>query len=313
MNKIGGLHIQITFFALITALLTALANLLIENWFGINVFSFGLFVVLPVGAVLIGMSGASGGFLACKYFNILPNRIDALVLTAIAVFTMFLIYYLGYITLVLDDGTKASNLVDFRTYLDLVITKAHMRIGRALNTDTGEVGSFGYWLLAFRFVGVLVGGFSIFINLKDLPTCMTCDVFYKKIAIKETFQANTEHAQEIYDKINSGLVDDYLYALQTTAKGDCDVKIKFTLMRCPKCKGEVINEEFFVKNKDKNFVQITELNGKTLLQKDSNIGELFTASGELEQEARQAIKDGKDKEAVKLRYKKLTGKDLGGF
>jgi|GEM_PF-5073940 len=32
----------------------------------------------------------------------------------------------------------------------------------------------------------------------------------------------------------------------------------------------------------------------------------------LEQEAIQAIKDGRDKEAVKKRYKQLTGKDLGG-
>ena len=127
MNTKNGLHIQIVVFSLITSILTALANLLVENIVGINIFSFGLWFILPVGAVLIGMGGASGGFLACKYFNIMPSKIDALFLTAIAAFTMFLIYYLGYSTLVLDDGVLAKNVVDFYTYLDFIVTKSHMK------------------------------------------------------------------------------------------------------------------------------------------------------------------------------------------
>ena len=62
MNTKNGLHIQIVVFSLITSVLTALANLLVENIVGINIFSFGLCFILPVGAVIIGMVGASGGF-----------------------------------------------------------------------------------------------------------------------------------------------------------------------------------------------------------------------------------------------------------
>ena len=275
MNNRNGLHIKIVIFALITSVLTALANLLVENIVGINVFSFGLWFILPVGAVLIGMGGASGGFLACKYFNIMPSKIDALFLTAIAAFTMFLIYYLGYSTLVLDDGVLAKNAVDFSTYMEVVVTKAHMKVGRSLSSDTGEVGSFGYWLLVIRFIGVLIGAFAIFAILKELPLCDECNVYFKKIAVKENLLPNTEYAQNIYEKIKRGTIEDYASALETTGKGDCDVKIDFTLMRCPKCHIEMVTEEFYVKNKDKNFIAVKELNGKTILPKDSIITSFF--------------------------------------
>jgi hypothetical protein len=275
MNKNDGLHIQIIAFALLTSVLTALANLLVENWFSINIFSFGFWIVLPVGAVIVGVSGASGGFLACKYFNIKPNWLDALALTVVAAFTMYLIYYLGYITLILDDGRKASDLVDFKTYLDVVVTKSHMRVGRGLQNDTGEVGGFGYLLLVIKFVGVLLGGFLIFINLKALAMCEKCGVYFKKIASKETLHATTNDAQVIYEKMNSGVIDDYKDALKVSAIGDCEAKIKFTLMRCPKCKDEYISEEFFVKDKDKNFVAVTKLTGKTNIPKDLDLQPLF--------------------------------------
>lgn len=272
---IKRLHLKIVVFALITSVLTALANLALENIIGINVFSFGLWFIIPVGAVLIGMLGASGGFLACKYFNIIPTKLDAISLIIIAAFTMFLIYYLGYSTLVLDDGIMVKNVIDFWTYIDVVVTKAHMKLIGSRSTDTGEVGGFGYWLLVIRFVGVLIGGFAIFANLKALLVCGDCDVYFKKIAVRENFQPNAEYAQTIFEKINSGKVEDYASALDSTDKGDCDVKIDFTLMRCPKCQTNVVTEEFFVKNKNKNFVAVKELSGKTFLPKDSIVLALF--------------------------------------
>jgi hypothetical protein len=37
----------------------------------------------------------------------------------------------------------------------------------------------------------------------------------------------------------------------------------------------MVTEDFFVKNKDRNFVAVKELNGKTILPKDSIITSLF--------------------------------------
>jgi hypothetical protein len=274
MNKTNSLHIQVLVFALITSTVTAFVNLLIENTIGIDIFSFGIFLIIPIGAILIGAAGASGGLLACLYFNIMPSKIDAIVLTAIAAFTMFLIYYLGYSTLVLDDGVLASEVVDFGTYLDLVVTKSQLILGRGLR-ETGEVGSFGYWLLAFKFLGVLLGGVGVFCILIGLPVCADCDAYFRKVSVKENMQPNVESAQVVFDKIKSGSEEQYASAVDSSVNGDCHVKIHFTLMRCPKCRSELVTEEFFIKNKENNFVAIEKLKGKTLLPKNSIVTSFF--------------------------------------
>ena len=269
MNAKSGLHILVILFALITSVLAAIANILISNWFSINIFSFGFWVIIPVGAVLIGAVGASGGYLACQYFNVRPNLFDLIALVLVAVLTMFLIYFLDYQTLVLDNGVKAADVVDFGTYIDVVITKSHMRVGRGM-TDTGEVGGLGYGLLAIRFVGVLVGGLIVFFALKALDLCETCNVYYKKIATKSTLHASAEHGQAMYEKMHTGLTDDYKEAMSTTVKGDAAVMIKYTLMRCPSCSDEFINEEFSVKTDNKDWTEVASLKGKTRVPNTSN-------------------------------------------
>src|ERR1700730_1534487 len=129
----------------ITCILVAVANVIITRMIGLNIFTFKVWFVVPMGAVGVGILGASGAILAARYFHIQPTIIDAMLMVLVAAVTMSLIYYLDYATFVLDDGRKASDLVDFTSYVDLILTKAHMRVGRG-NVDTGEVGQMGYAL-----------------------------------------------------------------------------------------------------------------------------------------------------------------------
>ena len=275
MNKWYRLHITIVVFALFTSVLTAVANVLVTNMFSFNLFSLSVWVVVPIGAGLVGFAGASGGLLACKYFNILPTKIDILALVSVAAFTMFLIYYLGYTTLVFDDGVRASTVVDFRQYLDVVITKTHMAVNRGL-TDTGEVGDWGYKLLAARFVGVLVGGFAVFSMLEELLQCKNCNVYFKTIATKTNLLAHIGVAQQVIDAISTRKRDDYVYALTRESEGDIEMKVDFSLMRCPKCKTEMVSEKFFVRSKDKReFNEVTSLRGKTIMPADFDVSSFF--------------------------------------
>ena len=56
-----GFHVVVVTGALVTALLTALANVVIARTTTIDIFTFSLWFVIPVGALLIGAAGASGG------------------------------------------------------------------------------------------------------------------------------------------------------------------------------------------------------------------------------------------------------------
>jgi hypothetical protein len=269
----SSLHIAVIGFALVTSFLTALANLVVENMFGINVFSIGFWIILPAGALIIGAAGASGGLLACRYFHVKPNKLDALALIAIAALTMWLIYYLGFITMVLDDGRKVADYVSFSDYVDVVTTKSHMRVGRGAGTDTGEMGNFGYFKLAIEFVGVLLGGFAVFATLKSMAMCDVCNVYYKKIASKESALMNAIQAESVFGDLKSGDIDRYKTALAATysdlSKDENKIKFKFTLMRCPKCKDEFIKEECFAIGSNGNAKELTDFGGRTNLPKES--------------------------------------------
>lgn len=277
-NDNTSLHLPIVGFALLTSVLVALANLIVENITTINVFSISVLFVIPLGAIIIGAGGASGGLLAARYFNIKPNKIDFFVLVLVAALTMYFIYYLGYITLVLEDGTKASTAVSFSDYVDVITTKSHMRIGRG-STDVGEVGSLGYWLIVVKFIGVLLGSVAIFATLKGSAMCTTCNVYYKKIATKESKNMNSEQAQDVFNNIREGTIDAYKLALTSdyidTTKDENKVKVKFTLMRCPKCNHSYVQEEFFVIDKNGNTKEMADFGGKTNIPTDSDLAISF--------------------------------------
>jgi hypothetical protein len=66
---------------------------------------------------------------------------------------------------------KQAKECDFAPYVDLVLTKSHMRVGRAGQIDTGEVGQLGYWLAAIEFAGFLVGGAATFLFIRGMARC----------------------------------------------------------------------------------------------------------------------------------------------
>ena len=172
-------HIILLISMAITCLLVAVANVIVDRMVGINIFTFKFWLIIPAGAFLIGMLGASGAILAARYFNIQPTIIDAMLMVIIAAATMILIYYLEYTTLVLDDGRKASDLIDFTSFVDLVLTKSHMIVCGA-QTMSPEVGQLGYAFALIEFLGFLAGGASTFFIIKRLPRCVDCGGYLKR-------------------------------------------------------------------------------------------------------------------------------------
>jgi hypothetical protein len=118
--------------------------------------------------MVTGAAAASGYYFGSLYFHRRPNWLLLIQMILIAGATQLLIYYLQYTTLVLDDGTKASDLVSFARYLDISLTSAHYRIGRGAQVDTGAVGDFGYWLAVIQCVGFLAGGLFIYVAFSHI-------------------------------------------------------------------------------------------------------------------------------------------------
>lgn len=239
-------HIILLIAMAITCILVAVANVLVTRMVGINIFTFKLWFVIPAGAIGVGMLGASGAILAARYFNIQPTIIDAILMVLVAAATMGFIYYLDYATFVLDDGRKASDLVDFASYLDLILTKAHMRVGRG-GIDTGEVGQMGYYLAGIEFVGFLIGGAATFFFIKGLPRCADCGSYLRKLKTKKTKELTFDEASKIIELFKTGDLPTVQGVMawappeRTFDRKDQKALIAFNLLGCPKCKTEVIS------------------------------------------------------------------------
>jgi hypothetical protein len=203
-------------------------------------------LAVPVGAVIVGFAAASGGLLATRLFHAKPNWFDAVMMIISAAATMFLIYYLDYITMVFDDGRKVADLVSFEDFVNFSLTKAHMRIGRGAR-DVGEVGEAGYWLAVAEFVGFLVGGFSTFAFVSAMPRCVVCNSYLRKLKTKRTGELRDEELAPLINVLQQGDIDAVAQSLAWNAPVGRKLIssgrrwiLTYNLMGCPKCQNEQI-------------------------------------------------------------------------
>jgi len=238
---------------LVTSLLTAGIVTLFDVWTNFNLFTFSIWGIVPAGAGFCGVAAASGYYLAAKYLHQRPTKILLLQMVVIAAFTQFLIYWLEYETLVVN-GVRVATVVGFAQYLDITLTTAHIKIGRTLNTDTGEVGSFGYWLAFFDFIGFIVGGAVVYLNLQSLPTCEPCSK-YLRIALKkaDSFGDSDEFGQ-YFDGVYANPIDSREFAQHVGTEHSAGkaqegtINLTTTVLECPHCFGQFVQETVQVFN-----------------------------------------------------------------
>lgn len=63
----------VAFCGLVTSLLTAIAVVVFANLTGFNIFTLSVWVVVPVGAGLVGAAAASGYYFGSLYFHKKPG------------------------------------------------------------------------------------------------------------------------------------------------------------------------------------------------------------------------------------------------
>lgn len=253
---------------LVTSILTALAVVVVSKMTGFDLFTFSLWVVVPVGAILVGFAAASGYYFGSLYFHKRAGLFLLLQMVVIAGITQLLIYYMEYSTLVLDDGRRVSDFIPFGQYLDISLTSAHYRVGRAM-TDTGEVGSFGYWLAAFQFVGFLVGGLAVYGYLWSKPVCQTCNLYLRPLAKREKSFPDADSASPYYDALFQHPVDgpEFAALIRSEAKSEAKkgaLSVTTILHGCPKCKSQLIEEKVQVNN-GSEWKDVSDLNRRVAI------------------------------------------------
>ena len=238
---------------LVTSVLVALLVTVGERLTGFDFFTLSVWVIVPGGAILTGLGAASGYYFGSLYFHTRPTALLFFQMVVIAGLTFFLIYYLEYSTLVLDDGRRVSDYISFSRYFNLAITTAHYRFGRGAQIDTGEVGEAGYWFAVIQFVGFLVGGIAIFLILLNHPVCEICKKYLRVLAKTHKRFADPADMVEYHDALFALPMGTPEFAAAASTKHDAKVKkgsaqLTFALYGCPECKRQQISADVEVYN-----------------------------------------------------------------
>jgi hypothetical protein len=264
---------------LITSVLTAIAVLIVERLVGLNLFTLMIWLIVPAGALITGAAAASGYYFGSLYFHTRPGVVLLLQMVLIAGFTQWLIYYMGYLTLVLNDGRLVSDVIYFSDYLEVLLTKAQYRVGRA-QTKTGELGEAGYWIAVLQFVGFLIGGLACFGFLRDRPTCPTCRKYYRPLSSIEKQFSDRELFVSYYEDLFRIPVDAPLFAEAIRAKpaktkaAKGTIHLRSALLGCPTCKQQVIEDKVQVCT-GSGWNEIRDLHRRTLLPEGINLTPIF--------------------------------------
>lgn len=249
---------------LATSILTAIVVTIFDRLTGLNVFTFSLWVVIPAGAGLCGFAAASGYYFAAKHWHQQPSGLLLVQMLIIAAFTQMLIYWLEYQTLTVE-GEHVADFVAFSKYLDVTLTSAHMRMGRAAQVDTGEVGSFGYWLAVFQFIGFIIGGGVVYLQLTDQHSCDECRKYLRKVITKADSFVDYGSFAEYFDGVYAHPVDSPEFASHVGRDpsagkaGKGSINLTTLIYECPKCYKQYVKETTQVYN-GSSWKDVTELN-----------------------------------------------------
>lgn len=158
-----------------TSILTAYIISVLSAWMGVSLFTFSVWFIIPVGAIGCGFLAASGYYFASKKVHAMPSKLLLAQMIAIAACTQILIYWFDYHGAFLP-GKSLAEYVSFEKYTELTLTQSHIMMGpRTPSVDAGEIGVFGYVIGFVQFIGFMAGGLFIFLQLKEQPTCSTCN------------------------------------------------------------------------------------------------------------------------------------------
>jgi hypothetical protein len=231
-------HLRLIISMTLTCVLAAIANAIIARASGYNIYALKVGLIAPVGAALIGFAGASGAVFATRYFTIKLKWIDAAPMLMMLAATVALIHYYDR-TLALDDSYKADELVDFRSYLDIIVTKAQP--GARDDVDEGE-----YYLAAIELFGFVLGAAASLSLIRDTPKCAQCGAYLRKLKTATTPALSFKETTGALDLFEAGDVEFTQKLLawrpeeQRFGPRSERATITYDLYACPKCKSEEI-------------------------------------------------------------------------
>ena len=127
---------------------------------------------IPIGALLLGIVGASGGIRLARVLQVRLGIVDLIGMLGIATGTVLGVYMIAYDTATTTRGVHLSGLMSFSDFLPLAITHTHIQSN---GKDMGAAGPWwGYALFTLQAVGCCAAYVGSYWLLREIPRCDRC-------------------------------------------------------------------------------------------------------------------------------------------
>lgn len=234
-------------FGSVSCIISALLNFYIQDLTTINIFSFSIFFVIPVGAIVMGMAANSGYYFSALMTHRMLDKYDFITMVGMAAIGMLLIYYTEYYFYIIKEGL--SHEITFLQYIALVVENSTLYVKFvkfSLFTKLGSIGGFGYLFLIIRFIGFIVGGAVVFLLLKGTDTCSKClkylrhkkknIIFFENKQNFDNYQMHMDSLEPASQEFKSGI----FYPHLQLDKVQDSIRYTWTFKKCPSCSFELL-------------------------------------------------------------------------
>jgi hypothetical protein len=186
-----------------TAILTGIILGLIEVYTGLALYSFTVWLIIPIGALIAGFGAATGFYFGTTYFQQKPVGGVFLNIAIASISAFFIVHYVPYFLMEIN-GVRVKDAISFWQYLDIDIRNTSVSLVRAPSASTGSLGSlWGYPYTLIQLLGFSFGGIGVFFWLSSIPFCNKCSRYLKTIYQKDKYISDGASLIESLQSIKS--------------------------------------------------------------------------------------------------------------
>ncbi len=229
----------------LTCFLTAILLIVLQESTGFSLYGLSVLLVIPAGAILAGMVGATGYYFGARLVGCRPSGWLALNMVLVSAATFFLIQYLTYRTADVG-GVPLNQLLTYPDFLDLSIRSTTIKRAKGRDNGPGQpLGVWGYPLAALKVLGFAAGGLVVYGILAARPYCRPCGRFLAVTGSRTRYHADfdettatAEAAVAAFDAADPARLQPALDAHAAAGQpkaGKCLHRTAFTVWQCRGC------------------------------------------------------------------------------
>lgn len=270
-----------------TSLLAVAIQLACLKFFDFNLFSFTVNLILPVGALLLGLVAASGFYFAAVRVNQKPDILALALLLVIAAATQALMYYGVYADFKASDTTGLTADIGYVDFVRYLLEHQRYQIsnhGHNTFEEAKELGKLGYAAALLEYAGLAAGGVILYKTLQAKPACNACGKYEKPVGKKLTHTfADSGDAVRFVTTLQATPVESLPAILppnNTVSRMKASVLCHIRLIGCADCQSDSLYIETLKKN-GKAYTKVPELSDKKALPQGHSLRGVFVTSDTL--------------------------------